>query len=139
MTTANLKLLYGGSGNLLRVAANQTYTDKFGIGGIFVPLTTVTTATNMLVLNGLFSLRQLYIDYIAGDASNLTVVLTIDGRTVLNTIIPLGTSSGTANIFGNSQLGMLGGEIEVISNLTLSVQRSVAAQVSVTANAIKLV
>lgn len=139
MATANLKIIYGGGGGLMRLAANQTYTAEFGMGGIFVPLTTVTTATNMLVLNGQYALRQLYISYLAGAASNLTVVLTIDGRVVLNTIIPLDTSAGTANIFGSAVLGQISGEIEVATNLTLSVQRNVAAQVSVTANALALV
>lgn len=139
MATANLKIVYGGGGGLMRLAANQTYTGQLGMGGIFVPLTTVTTATNMLILNGRYALRQLYINYLAGAASNLTVTLTIDGRVVLNTIIPLGTSAGSANIFGDAVSGNISGEIEVNTNLTLSVQRSVAEQVSVTANALALV
>jgi len=139
MATGNLKIIYGSGGGLMRLAANQTFDGAYGIGGISVPFTTATTATNMLVLNGQYALRQLYIDYLAGSASNLTVVLTIDGRIVLNTIIPLGTSAGAVNIFGNATLGQISGEIEVATNLTLSVQRSVAAQVSVTANALALI
>lgn len=135
----SLKAASGGGG-LYRAAANQTFAGIGGIGGISVPLTTVTTPTNLLVLNGKFALRALYLSYIAGSTSDLTITLTIDGRQIVNNLVfPLGTSAGTFIIFNYTGSLAMGDALEVNTNLTLTVQRSNASQISVSANAIALV
>lgn len=135
-----ISLKAASGGGLMKPAANQTFEGSLGIGGIVVPLANVSTATNMLVLNGKYALRALTLSYLAGASSNITITLTIDGRPVLNaTVIPVGTESGTLNLFNNLSIGSSGDALEVNSNLTLNVHRSTTVQVSLTGNAIALV
>lgn len=144
MATADLKLIYGsGGGGVIIPKAGQTYDGGFGIGGVTVANADLSAGATVVSLSGTYALNTMYLDVDASGVSTCSIILTIDGKVVLNTTISLSSSPPNYQrpIWGNGTSGVSFQQpapLLVRSSLTLFLQRSSSDPIGVRYNAVSI-